>query len=86
MRSMPIDRESTAKQIASNLSRLMDERGLSQVQLATMAGMNTSMSLSRILRCKQEPSATILANLSQSLGVSIDEIVFPPKRSSKKSA
>lgn len=84
MAAMPIDRETTAKQIATNLARLMETAGLSQAQLCVSTGLS-AMTVSRILRCKQEPTATVLANMSRALGVTIDEIVFP-KRASKKSA
>lgn len=83
---MNINRETTAKQISTNLAELIRSAGITQTDLARSAGIS-DMAISRIMRCVHEPKATVLIKLARALDVSVDAILFPPqKRRSQKSA
>jgi len=70
--------EKAASNIAFNLSSLRKKRGLSQMQLAKLAGM-TRASIALIETGSSNPSLELLLKLSASLKISIDELIAAPK-------
>lgn len=66
--------------IAENVSRLMAERGLKQKDVAVAAGEN-EMAISRVVRAIHVPSAAMLANIADALGVTTDSLLTKPKNS-----
>ncbi|MCI0348976.1 MAG: helix-turn-helix domain-containing protein [Acidobacteriales bacterium] len=68
--------------IAYNVSRFMDERRMTQRQLAEAAGEN-DMAISRVVRALHVPSAALLARIADALEVTADELLTPPKNLKK---
>ena len=60
--------------IASNVSRLLSERRMTQAQLAAAAGEN-EMAVSRIVRGIHVPNAAMLARIARALSVSTDSLM-----------
>ncbi len=59
--------------IAENLKKFRESKGLSQVQLAEKAGVNQSM-IAHIENGLKVPSLAVTVNLSDVLGVTLDEL------------
>jgi transcriptional regulator with XRE-family HTH domain len=69
---MPTDEE-VAKNIGENVSRLIDERGLSQSELARMTGQ-TQAAISLICAGKRLPGSGVLARIAEAFDVSMDRL------------
>mgnify|MGYP000971198208 CR=1 FL=1 len=76
---MILDKESGKKHIAENLRRLMQSRGLTQMQLADAAGISQPF-VHQLLHEKINPNAIDLKNIAEVLGVSSDFLMEPPVR------
>lgn len=63
--------------MAENLSRHMQDRGLTQTQLAEMAHVSQSF-VSKLLRGKSLCSSLDLKNLADALGIKTDDLVCDP--------
>ena len=82
---MSITKDDTAANLAANLRQQLFIQDMSQAELSFIAGV-TAMTLSRILRQEQMPSASILARLARALQVTSDSLLAtPPKRKSGNS-
>lgn len=62
--------------IGTNLQRLRTQRGLTQEQLAEKAGISTSF-CANIERGNKGVSLSVLYDLADSLGVSVDYLLYP---------
>ena len=71
------------KNISANLSWLLDHRGMSQVELATLTG-DTPMSISRYVRGMCLPSAGALARIAEAFRLPMDALVASPKKNPKR--
>jgi transcriptional regulator with XRE-family HTH domain len=60
--------------IAANLSRLLDERGMTRYRLAQLTGENQS-TLHDIIHGARLPKIGILARIAEALEVTIDDLV-----------
>ena len=76
--------DQTKNNIAENLRRILESRGLEQKFLADATGEN-QMTISRIVRGKNVPGAGVLARIAEALDVSIDRLVQAPPESVKNS-
>ena len=82
---MPTDSECKAN-LASNLQRILSERGLTQSDLARMTG-DPVMTISRIYRGQNQCLAGVLARIAEALDVSSDRLLStPPTKFSQMSA
>jgi len=63
----------------SYLNRLTELRGISQTQLARLAGSVTQGTVSKIFARAQEPTEEVLKNLFAAVGVNLAEIVNDPE-------
>jgi len=63
--------------IARNVRRLREERGMSQVDLATRAGLSRQM-VALIEQATSNPSVATLAEVARSLGVTLAQLVDSP--------
>ncbi len=66
-----------AQNIAANLSRLLEDRGWSQLELCRRTG-EQSGTISRISNGKQLASGAILARIAEAFDVSVDRLVQAP--------
>lgn len=85
MQAVLKDKQAIAR-VATNIDRMLRERGMSQRALAHATG-ETEMSISRLRRGKNEPGVGILSRVAEALGTSIDSLLSPPpKKNSSRSA
>jgi transcriptional regulator with XRE-family HTH domain len=63
--------------IAANLRRILDSRGLTQADLARLSG-ESEMNISRVIRGESTAGTGIMARIAEALDVSLDRLVFPP--------
>lgn len=61
------------KQIANNLRQLRKARGLTQIELAEKAKINSNY-YSKVERGELKPSADIYAKIAKGLGVKLDQL------------
>ena len=80
-----IQDEQARQNIAENLCRILDDRGLSQVALAKMTD-STEMSISRICRGAHTPGVGIIARIAEALDVSMDRLAGAPPEKIQESA
>lgn len=75
--------------VAANVARILEERGISQADLARMAG-ESEMNISRVVRGKNEPGAALLSHVAEALQVSVDYLLTPhpsaPQKKTRRSA
>lgn len=62
------------KTITNNLESIRKEKGLTQVELAAKLNVQQS-TISHIENGERNPSAELLCNLAEALGVTIDELI-----------
>ena len=65
------------RNIASNLRRILQERGISQVKLAALTG-ECEMTISRVIRGTNTPGVALIARIADALDVSMDRLVEKP--------
>jgi transcriptional regulator with XRE-family HTH domain len=65
--------------IALNVRRLLDHRGLTQAELAEITRENEMM-ISRIVRGLFVPNVGTVARIAEALDVSMDRLVSPPPK------
>jgi XRE family transcriptional regulator, regulator of sulfur utilization len=70
-------REENARIFGANLKRVREERGLKQVELAKMAGLNRTH-VGDFERGKRSPVLNSIKVLAEALGVSAGELVDDP--------
>ena len=81
--SIVIQNEQTRQNIAENLRRILQDRGLTQVSLASMSG-DTEMTISRVCRGICTPGVGVIVRIAEALDVSIDRLAgAPPEKISK---
>jgi len=61
------------REIADRVSALMESRGISQTELASMCGVS-QMSISRLCNAKHNPSILMMLAVSRALDTSIDAL------------
>lgn len=66
------------EQIAPRLRRAREKKGVSLADLARTTGISTS-TLSRLESAQRKPSLELLLPITAALGISLDEIVAPPR-------
>lgn len=71
--------------LAANLTRLLHDRDWSQSELARRT-TDPIMTISRICRGQNAPTAGVLTRIAEALDVSIDRLVSPPPSSDRKTA
>jgi transcriptional regulator with XRE-family HTH domain len=71
--------------LSENLARLLADRGWSQSELARRTTDHV-MTISRICRGQNAPTAGVLARIAEALDVSIDRLVSQPPMPSRQSA
>ena len=76
--------EEAKENLATNLGRLMENRGMTQTELARITGQPV-MTISRACRGQNVPRATVLSRVAEALDVSIDRLLGPPPEFSEKS-
>lgn len=69
--------EQTKEWISINMKRLMDLRGITQLEIAEQTGENKQR-IWRIANGLHMPSAAVLKRVSESLGVTSDELMEEP--------
>lgn len=75
---MPTDDE-VRFNIAANLKRILDDRGMSQSQLARMTG-DTQANISHLCAARHVAGGGVLARIADALDISIDVLVAAPKK------
>jgi transcriptional regulator with XRE-family HTH domain len=86
METMIISKERARLNIAENLRRLMDARGMTQTQLADAAGISQPF-VHKLLHAKINPNAADLRNVAEVLGTTSDTMLENPAETiSKKTA
>lgn len=78
-----IDDEEGKKNIAKNLSKILEERGMSQRALATATG-DSPMRISHYVLGKTQPVATALSRIAEALGVSMESLVYGEQKTKRK--
>lgn len=76
--------ESVANALATNVRKIMQARNISGRKLAALSGRN-AMTINNLLNGKHMPGADVLFDVCDALGVTVEEI-RPPQKKSKKSA
>ncbi len=71
------------KNISANLGRLLQERGISQIELAHATG-DTTMRISYYVRGARLPGAGALARLAEALEVSMESLIASPKKNPRR--
>jgi transcriptional regulator with XRE-family HTH domain len=81
--TLGMDASDIAKRLAERLSELMTAKGWIQADLARESGMGTG-NVTRLLSGRHNPTAPMLAKLSNVFGVDVCELLCPvkPKRKS----
>ena len=75
-----ISDDDAKKNLAANVSRLLEARDLTQMELAEMTGEHQSL-ISRIANGQNMPGGTVLARIAEALEISIDRLLSaPPKK------
>lgn len=78
--------------IAANVSRLLDERGVSYSEMARRCSVEGEYTaypshIERIAKGRNMPGVGLLSRVAEILGVTIDDLISPPpNRPRKKSA
>ena len=75
-----ISKERLKLNIAENLARIMHARGLSQSELGRKSGTSQVL-VFRLLNQVLVPNAQDLANIAETLGVTVDELIANSKDS-----
>jgi transcriptional regulator with XRE-family HTH domain len=70
-----MNREGYKMPFADKLSKLRNERGLTQQEMAKLIGVGIAQ-MRRYERGKSSPTLEIIKNIARSLGVSADELIF----------
>lgn len=70
--------------VATNVSRLLENLGLSQGELARKTG-ESKMRISLVVRGVHQPTAGFLARLAEALGVTADDLLSAPEKKNGKS-
>lgn len=65
--------------ISANVKRLLDERDMSQAELARATGESTAR-ISQMIHGQKLPSAAFLARIAEALEVAADELLSPPEK------
>lgn len=69
--------EDAKRNLAGNLQRLMENRGINQSDLARLTG-EPVMTISRAFRGENMPRASVLARIAEAMDVSIDRLLGKP--------
>ena len=76
--------EDVAANIAANVERFLDKRGMSQRQLAHKTG-DPHMTIVNAINGVHIPNSGILARIAEALGVTTDALISDPPPPGKKS-
>jgi transcriptional regulator with XRE-family HTH domain len=71
--------------VAANLNDLLEEKGLTQTQLAEMTGDPIS-TISALCRARSVPKCGILGRVAEVLRVNVDRLMDPPPQKSMRRA
>jgi len=71
------------KNVAANVKRLLDEKGMSQSDLARATG-ETFMTISRVVRAQNVASYAVVCRIAEALGVKSDDLHQTPQKPSRK--
>ena len=85
MSSTVITDEQAKKHIAANLARLLKMQKISQSELARRTG-EARMTIWRLCRGLNVPTAGVLARIAEALGTSLDSLLEVPPKNSRRSA
>jgi transcriptional regulator with XRE-family HTH domain len=75
--STVISDEQARNNIAANLQRIIEERGITQTQLAAQSDQPI-MTINRLVRGQNEPRIALVARVAEALDVSVDRLVAAP--------
>jgi len=64
------------KYVGKNVERIIREKNISQKELARRAGI-PEMTISRIIRFKNEPGIGVVARIAEALDVMVDVLLRP---------
>lgn len=73
------------KNIAANVSRLLDEKQLSQTELAKQT-KESRMTIWRLCSGLHVPSAALLARIAEVLGTNLDALMSQPPKNNRRTA
>jgi transcriptional regulator with XRE-family HTH domain len=76
-----LTKEQGLTNIAENLKRIMQDRRLSQSELARKSGIAV-MQINRMVRGISLPNVVDLSRVAEALDVSLDRLVSPPRHAS----
>jgi transcriptional regulator with XRE-family HTH domain len=79
---MPQDSDASAN-LARNLRRLRDARGLSQQRLSDLSGVPRA-TWANLESGGANPTLSVLTRVAETLGVSIEELIGPPRSACRK--
>lgn len=74
-----ISDQEAADNLAANVQRLLDKRGLSQADLARLTGESEN-NISRMVRGLNAVRIGILARIAEAFDVSSDRLLLPPPK------
>ncbi len=74
-----IDNKTAKKNIAENVRRLLEDRGMNQSDLARLT-QDHVMTISDLMLAKHMSGGGLLARIAEAFDVSIDRIIGPPPK------
>ena len=77
------DSEQASRNLAQNLRRLRETRGLSQQRLATLSGVPRA-TWANLESGGANPTLAVLTKVAATLQISIEELIGPPKASCRR--
>lgn len=75
-----VDHDSAMENFSANLQNALEEKGLSQSDLARLSG-ESFMNISRYVRGLRIPSAEVAVEIGRALGLTVEQLFLPPKKS-----
>lgn len=83
--STVVEDEEGKRNIAANLTRILEERGMSQRALAAATG-DSPMRISHYVNGKTQPVASALSRIAEALGVTMESLVSSIETSARKNS
>ena len=72
--SIVITSEKATHNVGRNIARILQDRGMSQAELARRSG-ESQMNISRIIRGQNEPLVSTVARIAEALDVLVDVLL-----------
>lgn len=74
-----ISNDEAKARIGANVSRVMDEKRMTQAELSRITDEN-EVTISRVVRGTNVPNCALLHRIAEALQVSIDSLLAPPRQ------